>query len=97
MGNYLGQATTKMRRLEDVCEDAPDVDPCPFIGVNAQGAKPKIERANIVETENMVGVAMRDQDGVKTLQSISQGLLAKVGRSVNQNRLAGMFDENGDS
>ena len=43
----------------------------------------------------MIGVAMRDQDRVEMLQTISQGLLTKVCRSVNDDGLAGMLDQHG--
>ena len=83
-----------MRRLEDVFEDAADIDPGAFVGIETKRAITKIQRANIVETKNVVGVAMRNQDRVEPLQAIAQGLLAKVGGSIDENRLTGMFDEN---
>ena len=43
----------------------------------------------------MIGVAMRDQDRVEMLQASSQGLLTKVSGSINDDRLAGVFDQHG--
>jgi hypothetical protein len=67
-----------MRRLEDVFEDAPNVDPGALVGIKTQGAKTKIQRANIVEAKDVIGMAVRNQNGVKPLQTVAQCLLAKV-------------------
>lgn len=53
----------------------------------------KIQRANIVEAENMIRVTVSDQDCVEVLQANSQSLLPKIARRVNDNCLAGVFDE----
>ena len=46
--------------------------------VETKRAVAKIQRANIVETENVIGMAMRDHDRIEPLQSIAQRLLAKI-------------------
>src|SRR6185436_17522894 len=53
----------------------------------------KIQWANIVEAENMVRVTVSDEDCVEVLHANSQSLLPKIARSVNDNCLAGVFDE----
>ena len=53
----------------------------------------KIQRSNIVETEDMIGMTMSDEDGIEMLQTESQSLLAKVAGGIDYNRLTGMFDE----
>ena len=79
MRNYLRQATAEMRRLEDVFEDAFDVDPRPFIRINAECAKAKVQRANVIETEDVISVTMRDQDRVEMTQAKPQCLLSEIG------------------
>src|SRR6185503_20023616 len=82
---HLGQPATEMRRLEDIFEDAIDVDPGAFIGVKAERAVAKIQRTNIVEPEDVVRMAVRNQDRIQTLQAVAQGLLPEVGRSIDEN------------
>src|SRR6266545_259739 len=91
--NDLWQASAKMRRRKDVIEDAAYIDPGALVSVKAERAVAKVKRANVIESKDVVGVAMRHQDRVKTLQSIKQSLLAKVSRSVHDHSLPGMFDQ----
>jgi hypothetical protein len=92
MRDDLRQAATKMRGLKDVFENAPDVDPGPFVSVKTQRAMAKIQRSNVIETEDVVGVTMSHQHCVEMFQAMTQSLLAKIGRSVNDNDLARVFD-----
>jgi hypothetical protein len=93
MRNNLRQAAAKVRRLKDVFENAANVYPSPFVSVKAQRAVTKIQRPNIVEAENVVGVTMRYQDRIEMLQSLTQGLLTKVSRSIDNYGLTRVFDE----
>ena len=93
MRDDLRQAAAKMRRLKDVFENAADVDPRAFVGVEPQRAMTKIQRSDIVEAEDVIGVTVSHQHSVEMLQPLSQGLLAKVSRGINDDGLAGVFDE----
>src|SRR6185295_15798418 len=53
----------------------------------------KIQRSNVIESKNVIGVTMRDQNGVEMLQTGAQGLLTKVSRGVNNNCLPGVFNK----
>jgi len=97
VGNNLWQATAKMRGLKDVTEDAPNVDPGAFICVETQRAMTKVERPNVVEPKDVIGVTVRDQHGVEMLQSITQSLLAKVSRGIDDHGLPGVFDQDRDA
>src|SRR5258706_6995160 len=92
MRDNLRQAATKMRGLKDVFENAPDVDPGPFVGVKTQRAMTKIERSNVIEAEDVVCVTMSHQHRVEMFHTMTQSLLAKISRSINDNGLARLFD-----
>src|SRR5579859_2894065 len=47
-----------------------------------------IEWANVVESENVVGVSVSEEDGVQALDAGAQGLLAKVWSRIDDNVLA---------
>src|ERR1043166_7341550 len=53
VGNHLRQAAAEVRRFEDVLEDPFDIDPGTFVRIDAECAKTKVERANVVETEEV--------------------------------------------
>jgi len=93
MWHDLRQAPAKMRRLKDVFEDPPNVDPGTFVRVESQSAMAKVQRPNVVETKDVIGVAMRDQHSVEMFQPLAQSLLAKIGRGVNDNGFGGVFDQ----
>jgi hypothetical protein len=76
--NNLRQTTAEVRRLKDVFEDAPNIGPGPFVGIDAQCAVPKVQGPNVIETENVIGVTMGYQDRVESFQPVSQSLLPKV-------------------
>src|ERR1044072_3740191 len=97
MRNYLRQSTAQMRRLEDVFEDAANINPGALVGIETQRAITEIQRANIIEAKNVVSMAVSDQYCVQPLQAVAQGLLAKVGGCVDEDRLSGVFDDNRDA
>src|SRR2546430_15879371 len=80
-----------MRGLKDVTEDAPNVDPGAFICVETQRAMTKVERPNVVEPKDVIGMTVRDQHCVEMLQSVTQSLLAKVSRGIDDHRFPCMF------
>jgi hypothetical protein len=93
MRNDLRQPPAKMRGLKDVFENAADVDPRSFIGIETQGAMPKIQRPNVIKAKDVIGVTVRYQHRVKVLESDSQSLLTKITRGVNNYRLTRVFDK----
>jgi len=52
-----------------------------------------VERANVIEPENVVGMTVRQQYSVEAFQSDPQGLLTEVRRSVNQHVPAAAGDQ----
>src|SRR5687768_10060801 len=52
------QTTTEVRRLEDVFEHPPDIYPGALVCINAQRSETKVERTNVVEPEDMIGVTV---------------------------------------
>jgi hypothetical protein len=57
----------------------------------------EVQRANVVETENVIGMAMRNENRVEMFQPDSQSLLAKIAGSVNDNCLARMLNQDRDA
>src|SRR5262249_41110095 len=49
---------------------------------------PNIVRPYIIKSQNVVGVAVSEENGVETIQAGTQGLLAKVGSRVDDHVLA---------
>src|SRR5205085_7462505 len=82
---------------EDVFEDASDVHPRAFVGVDAESAVPEVQGAYVVEAEDVVGVAVRYENGVEALDVLTEGLLSKIGRRVDEHHLAFVLDEHGDA
>jgi len=97
MRDDLREPTAEMRRLEDILKDAANVFPRALVRVQPESAMPKIQRANVVETKDMIGVTVCNENCVKVSQANLQSLLAKVARSVDDNRLAGVLDQNGNA
>lgn len=54
---------------------------------------PEIERADIVETEDMVGVAVCDQKPIEPLNPLTKCLLSKVRRDIDQQRVRTVLDQ----
>ena len=52
----------------------------------------KVERADVVETHDVIGVGMGKQDGVKVRDGGAEGLLSKIGRGVDEDRTAVVLD-----
>src|SRR5437870_1742915 len=90
--NNLRQPSAKMSGLKGVTEDAANVDPGAFVRVETQRAMTKVERTDVVEAKDVIGMTVRYQHGVEMLQPITQRLLAKVSRGIDDHSLPGMFD-----
>ena len=97
MRDQLRQAAAEMDRLEYVLKDPAEIDPRDLIGKNGHRPKPEIQRTNIVEPENMVDMAMRDQNGIQITDVCPQGLLTEIGRGIDEDRLTVLFDQYGNS
>src|SRR5438067_11292538 len=67
----LWQAAAEMRRLEHVLKNSADVFPGTFVCVKAERAVTKIERPNVIKSENVIGVTMGDEYCVEMLQFCS--------------------------
>src|SRR5882724_11296792 len=75
--------------VEDVRKRAAQDVKCFGVRENRQrGFLAHVERANVVEAENEIGVGVREEDGVEPLKADAKGLLAKVRRCVNYDVLA---------
>ena len=53
----------------------------------------EIERPHVIQPENVIGVAMRDEQRIEPVQPCAQSLLAKVGGNVYLGKLACVFDQ----
>jgi hypothetical protein len=85
MRYQLGQPSANVCWLEDILKDPPKVFPGHFVCIDAHSAESKVQRPYIVEAEDMVNVAMGDQNRVEMTNICSECLLAKVDRCVDQN------------
>ena len=71
-------------RREDVAEDAAHAAHRRAAGVHGDGgALQRVEAAEVVEAQHVVGVAVREHDGVDAGDAARQRLLAEVGRDVD--------------
>src|SRR5215471_7156471 len=93
VGNYLREAAAKMCGLKDILEDATDIFPRAFVGIQTQGAIAEIQRANVIQAENMIRVTMRHQHRIEVPQANLQGLLPKIARGIDNDGLTGVFDQ----
>src|SRR5260221_14088018 len=75
--------------VEDVRKRAAQDVKCFGVRENRQrGFLAHVERANVVKAENVVSMGVREEDGIKALEADAKGLLAEVGRRVNDDVLA---------
>ena len=67
-----------------------------FITVNGKSSSlVDVEGANIVEPEDVVGMSMGQQNGMEGIDSLAQGLLAKIGRGVDNHVVSVSREEQG--
>src|ERR1700682_2644308 len=58
-------------------------------------ALPEVEGAYVVESHDVIGVRVRAEDGVNALDAGAQGLIAEIGRGVDEDVAAAVADEDG--
>ena len=88
----LRQASAEMGRLKHVLKNSADVFPRALVGVQAQRTPTKIQRANIIEAEDVIRMAVRDEDCIEMFYFVLESLLPKIRRGVNDDCLAGVLD-----
>ena len=93
----LRQPAAEMRRLEDVLEDAPKVDPRDLVREDRHRTVAEVQGTYIVEPEDVIDVAVRDEDRVDVADIGSKRLLPKIARCIDEDGLPGVLDEYGDS
>src|SRR5262245_13222197 len=77
--NELWQTSTGVFTVENVREDAPQPTPCGRARVNRDRASTEIDRTDVIEAEDVVGMAMRNQQRVEPVNFLTQRLLAEIG------------------
>src|SRR4051794_4357733 len=77
-------------RVEGIGKDAADVFESVRRGVKGNGALTVVEGANVVEAENMVGMAVGVNDSVEPVNGGGEHLRAEVGRGVDQDIAHGL-------
>jgi hypothetical protein len=94
--NSNGPLTCFKETLEDIREDAPDDSKGVLVAVNGQSFPlPDIVRSNIIKSEDVVGVAVREQDCVQAVEANAEGLLAEIRAGVNYHVVAAAGNEQG--
>src|SRR6185369_2966937 len=97
MRNNQRQTAAKVRRFKDVFEDAANIDPGPLVRVETERAVAKVKRANVVETEDVIGVTVRNQHRIEMFQTSAERLLPKISGSIDDDRLPGVLDQDRDT
>src|SRR5205085_10329306 len=88
----LRQPAAEVRRLEHILKDPANVFPGAFVRVKAERSMTKIQWPNVIKSENVIGMTVRDEDRIEVFQADFQGLLAKVTGRIDNDRIAVMFD-----
>src|SRR5262245_45951533 len=76
--NELWQTSADVLALEDVRKDAPQTPPRALASVYWNGSTPEIDRTDVIEAEDVVGMAVRDQQRVEPVNLFTQRLLAEI-------------------
>ena len=80
-------AAACLRFLEDIRKDAPDIVQCAFVPIDGNLlAGQVVKAAQVIHTEDMVGVGMRHQHGIHPAHIIRHRLQAQFRRRVHQDR-----------
>src|SRR5262245_51226961 len=77
--NELWQTPTDVFTIENVREDAPQPAAYGRTRVNWNRAATEIDRTDVIEAEDVVGMAVRDQQRVEPVNLLTQRLLAEIG------------------
>ena len=91
--DQLRQSAAEVGGFEDVLEDALEIDPCDVVCEDRHRSESKIQRADVVETEDVIDVAVRNQNSVEAFDLCPQRLLPEIARSIDENFLILMLDE----
>src|SRR6266700_534917 len=82
--------------VENVGEDAAVDSKRVFVAVDRKSrALPDVVGTNIIESQNVVGVAVGEKNGVKAIDAGAHGLLAKIGSGVDDHVVAVTGEKNG--
>jgi hypothetical protein len=81
-----GAAALFVRRIENVIERPPKIGCGLRIRIGRyRAALHHVEAPHFVETHDVIGVAVREEDGVHTRHAVCQRLLTQIGCGINQN------------
>ena len=76
------------RRIENVLEGAPQVGECPLVGeARNRTALHSVVAPNLVQPHHMIGVAVREEDGVDSADVVRKRLGAQIRRRVDEHVL----------
>jgi hypothetical protein len=79
-----GNPTVGIVAVKDVLKDPLDV--LHALGVSVNGNRlllPEVKDAHIIEPQDVVGMSVRKEDGVQTVQALTQSLRPEIRRSIN--------------
>jgi len=93
VGDQLRKPAAKMDRLKDVLKDSSKIYPRDLVRKDRHCSVSKIQGADIVETENVIDMTMRDKHRVNAVDLRSEGLLPEIGGRVDENLFIVVFDE----
>ena len=80
-------AALLVRRIEDVGERAAQIAGGALIGVGRdRAALHRVEAAHFVHAHDVIGVAVREQDGIDAGHALGQRLHAEIGGGIDQDR-----------
>src|SRR5581483_1845470 len=84
----LGQPAVLVIVVKNVAEDAAQRSQRFRMGVERNVAGAEAERAQVVEAQDVIGVAVGVEHGVERADAFADGLLAEVGRGVDEHGVA---------
>src|SRR5690349_16968651 len=82
-------------RFEDIAEDLTYFLPGALTGKTGDaGAGAKVDRPDIIEAEDVIGMAMSNEDCIEKTDARAQRLLAKIAGSIDNKLAFIMLDQN---
>ncbi len=97
MRNKQRQPAADMCRLKNVLKNSSKIGPCGIVRKNTHRAVAEIQRANVVEPENVIDMAMRNKNRIEASDFCAKRLLAKIYRRIDKNYFIAMLDKDRDS
>jgi hypothetical protein len=88
----LRQTAADVLNIEDVMEDLPQLAQRVFAREEWNRALPEIYRADIIEPEDVIGVAVRDQQRIDPVDLFPESLLPEVGGYIDDQTLIIILD-----